>query len=152
MDRAQQKVVVPVDQYAITQQDVVFAADLRGSLALCLSDEVQEAGGLLHMQAGRQGRMRDPELSDNTLSSDLLLLDQCLHELRRSEPRARHWQARLIAHADEQAGGRERLLGIQNFIEAFLDDVQIRLVACTIHEGAARLLLFRPALGEVSCE
>ncbi len=152
MPRAQQKVVVPVDQFAITQQDVVFVASLKGSLALCLSDEVQEAGGLLHMQAGRPGRANDPELTDNTLSSDLLLLDRCLTELKRSEPRARHWQARFVAHADEQAGGRERLLAIQSFVEAFLDDAQIRLVAGTIHDGEPRRLLFRPALGQVSSE
>jgi chemotaxis receptor (MCP) glutamine deamidase CheD len=152
MDRTQQKVVVPVDQFAITQHDVVFVANLKGSLALCLSDEVQDAGGMLHMLGGRPGRVNDPELTDNTLSSDLLLLDRCLADLKRSDPRARHWQARFVAHADEQAGGRERLIGIQSFVEAFLDDAQIRLVASTIHDGAPRQLQFRPALGQLSCE
>jgi chemotaxis receptor (MCP) glutamine deamidase CheD len=152
MDRAQQKIVVPVDQFSISQQDVVFAASLNGSLALCLGDEVHEAGCLLHMQAGRPGHVRNAELTDNTLSSDLLLLDRCMADLRRSEPRARHWQARLVAHADENTGGRERLLGIQSFVEAFLEDAQIRLISSTIHEGQPRLLLFRPALGQVSCE
>jgi chemotaxis receptor (MCP) glutamine deamidase CheD len=141
-----------VDQFAITQQDLLFVAHLKGSLALCISDEVQEAGGMLHMQAGRPGRVNDPELTDNTLSSDLLLLDRCLAELKRSEPRARHWQARFVAHADVQAGGRERLLGIQSFVEAFLDDAGIRLVSCTAHDGEPRLLQFRPALGQLSCE
>jgi chemotaxis receptor (MCP) glutamine deamidase CheD len=152
MEQSRQQILVPVDQYAITQRDVVFAASLKGSMALCLSDELQEAGGLLHMQGGRPGRVNDPELTDNTLSSDLLLLDRCLAELRRSDPRARHWQARLVAHADELAGGRERLIGIQSFVEAFLDDANIRLVASTIHEGEPRMLRFRPALGQLSCE
>jgi chemotaxis receptor (MCP) glutamine deamidase CheD len=151
-DRAQQQVVVPVDQFAITQQDLLFVAHLKGSLALCISDEVQEAGGMLHMQAGRPGRVNDPELTDNTLSSDLLLLDRCLAELRQCEPRARHWQARFVAHADAQAGGRERLLAIQSFVEAFLDDAGIRLVSSTAHDGEPRLLQFRPALGQLSCE
>lgn len=151
-DRAQQQVVVPVDQFAITQQDLLFVAHLKGSLALCFSDEVQEAGGMLHMQAGRPGRVNDPELTDNTLSSDLLLLDRCLADLKRSEPRARHWQARFVAHADEHAGGRERLLAIQSFVEAFLDDAGIRLVSSTAHDGEPRLLQFRPALGQLSCE
>lgn len=152
MHSAQPQIVVPLDQFAITQQDVVFVAHLKGSLALCLSDEVQDAGGLLHMQAGRPGRAYDPELTDNTLSSDLLLLDRCLAELRRSEPRARHWQARFVAHADAQAGGRERLLGIQSFVEAYLEDSGIRLVSSIAHDGPPRLLQFRPGLSQLSCE
>ena len=143
---------MPVDQFEITQQDSVFVARLQGSLALCFGDEVQETGALLHMQAGRPGRVNDPELTDNTLSSDLLLLDRCLAELKRSEPRARHLQARFVAHADAQAGGRERLLGIQSFIEAFLDDAGIRLVSSKAYDGAPHLLRFRPALAQMSCE
>ena len=151
-DRALQEVVVPVDQYSITQQDVVFVARLQGSLALCIGDEVHESGALLHMQAGRPGRVKDPELTDNTLSSDLLLLDRCMVELKRSEPRAKHWQARFVGHSDIEAGGRERLLAIQSFVEAFLDDAGIRLVSSAAHDGAPQLLRFRAALGQLSCD
>ena len=70
----------------------VLWAQLQSSFALCLYDEVQEGGALLHMQIGRPGHVADPELTDNTLSTNLLLLDSCIAELRHSDPRARHWQ------------------------------------------------------------
>jgi chemotaxis receptor (MCP) glutamine deamidase CheD len=151
-ERALQEVAVPVDQFEIARYDVVLAASLRSSFALCLYDEVNEGGALLHMQIGRPGRVVDPELTDNTLSTNLLLLDNCIAELRHSEPRARHWQAKFIAHADERSGGRERMLGIQSFIEAYLEDVGIGLVSASAHTEEPMQLRFRPAMGQLRCE
>lgn len=151
-DRARQEVEVPVDQFEIARLDLLLTAHLRSSFALCLYDEVQEGGALLHMQIGRPGQVVDPELTDNTLSTNLLLLDRCLSDLRQSDPRARHWQAKYVAHADERSGGRERMLGIQSFIEAYLDDVDIRLVSASAHTEAPMRLQFRPAMGQLRCE
>ncbi len=152
MDRAQQDIIVPIDQFAVTRQDRLLCARLSGSFVLCVNDEVHEAGALLHMQAGRPGGVSDPELTDNTLSTDLLMLDRCFADLRQAEPRARHWQARFVAHADPHAGGHERLLGIRAFIEAFLDDAGVRLLSCTAHDGPPQKLIFRPAMGQLRCE
>jgi hypothetical protein len=113
---------------------------------------VQEGGALLHMQIGRPGRVADPELTDNTLSTNLLLLDRCIAELKLSDPRARHWQAKFVAHADEQRGGRELSLGVQSFIEAYLEDVGIGLVSAAVHNDESLRLSFRPAMGQLRCE
>lgn len=152
MEQARQQVLVPVDQFVVTQQDVVLVAELQGSVALCLCDDVQDSGGLLHIQAGLPVHARNPELTDNTLSSDLLLVDRCVAELKRKEPRAKHWQARLIGHASDLTGGMERAMGIQSFIEACLQDAEVRLVSSTVHEGGPRRLLFRPSLAQLNCE
>jgi chemotaxis receptor (MCP) glutamine deamidase CheD len=146
------EVLVPVDQFEVVRNDVVLVAHLRSTFALCVFDDVQEGGALLHMQIGRPGRVNDPDLTDNTLSTDLLLLDRCLADLKRSDPRARHWQARFVAHADERTGGIERAQGIQHFVEAFLADAQIRLSASTMHTDGAQLVRFRPALAQVRSE
>jgi chemotaxis receptor (MCP) glutamine deamidase CheD len=151
-ERGLQEVAVPVDQFEIARSDLVLAASLRSSFALCLYDEVNETGALLHMQIGRPGQVIDPELTDNTLSTNLLLLDRCIAELRHSEPRARHWQARFVAHANERSGGRERMLGIQSFIEAYLDDVGIGLVSAAAHTEEPMQLRFRPAMAQLRCE
>ncbi len=111
LPQSQGPMIVAVDHYAVSREDRMLCARLAGSFAVCISDEVFEAGALLHMQAGRPGRAMDPELTDNTLSMDLLLLDRCLTELRALEPQAKHWQARFFAHADPAAGGEERLAG-----------------------------------------
>lgn len=153
MDHTPPETFVDVDSYVVARQDRVLLAQLRGSFALCLSDEVEEAGALVHVQAGRPGRIsNNPDLTDNTLSTDLLLLDRCLAELREAEPRARHWQARFVAHADPAAGGFDRLSALQAFIEVYLEDTGVQLTSTVTHEGAARLLAFRPALRSLRCE
>lgn len=152
MHSAPTEITVPVDQFEVASKDSLLVARLSGSFALCLCDDVQEAGALLHMQAGRPGRVNDPELTDNTLSTDLLLIDRCLADLKLAEPRARHWQARFVAHVDPNAGGHERLDGIRSFIQAFLDDAGIRLVSAAAHEGPALRLAFRPSLAQLRCE
>jgi chemotaxis receptor (MCP) glutamine deamidase CheD len=104
------------------------------------------------MQIGRPGRIADPELTDNTLSTNLLLLDSCIAELRHSDPRARHWQAKFVAHSDEQRGGRELALGVQSFVEAYLEDVGIGLISAAVHSDEPLRLSFRPAMGQLRCE
>lgn len=153
MDHKPFEVSVPVDSFLIAQRDQVLCARLSGSFALCISDEVQDAGALVHVQAGRPGRTGDnPDLTDNTLSTDLLLLDRCLAELRVAEPRARHWQAKFIAHADPAAGGTERLSVLQAFVEVYLEDTGVQLTATITHDGPVRQLAFRPALRSMRCE
>jgi hypothetical protein len=144
--------VVPVDHYLVVSDDRLLCARLAGSFAICLSDEVFDAGALLHMQAGRPGKSSDAELTDNTLSMDLLLLDRCMAELRAVAPQARHWRAQFIAHSDPQAGGAERLLALRAFFEAALEDAGITLTEGGVHENGAQLLSFRPALRQLRCE
>ncbi len=145
-------VIVPVDHYQVVREDRLLCARLAGSFAVCISDEVFEAGALLHMQAGRPDQATDAELTDNTLSMDLLLLDHCLAELRAIEPQARHWQARFFAHADPDAGGEERLAGLRAFFEAALEDAGIQLGGGNVHAGTPQWLSFRPALRQMRCE
>ncbi|MDQ2640177.1 MAG: hypothetical protein M3Y79_06325 [Pseudomonadota bacterium] len=153
MDHTPTEVTVPVDTFFLAQQDLVLCAQLHGSFALCISDELEDAGALIHVQAGRPGRVgTNPDLTDNTLSTDLLLLDRCLQELREAEPRARHWQARFIAHADPAAGGYERLSALQAFVEVYLEDTGVRLTSAAVHDGPVRTLAFRPSLRQLRCE
>ncbi len=153
MDHAPPEVNVPVDTFHVARRDTVLCARLRGSFALCISDEVQDTGALVHVQAGRPGRVgNNPDLTDNTLSTDLLLLDRCLTELKLAEPRAKHWQARFIAHADPAAGGFERLSALQAFVEVYLEDTGVKLASTLTHDGPARQLAFRPAMRSLRCE
>lgn len=150
--RMQTPVIVPVDHYTVVGDDRLLCARLAGSFAVCITDDVFEAGALLHMQAGRPGKATDAELTDNTLSMDLLLLDKCIAQLRALQPQARHWQARFIAHADPNAGGEERLLGLRAFFEAALEDAGIAMAGGSTYEGAPQMLSFRPALRQLRCE
>ena len=63
----------------------------------------------------RRAACRIPNLTDTTLSTDLLLLDRCFIELRKSEPRAQHWQAKVVGQVQDLPGARERFDGVAEF-------------------------------------
>ena len=115
----------------------------RGSnprFALCLYDAVLESGALIHLRVAPPGRVQDPNLTDTTLSTDLLLLDRCFVELRKSEPRAQHWQAKVVGQVQDLPGARERFDGVQSFLSAFLADANVKLVSCDTHVDHVQLL------------
>lgn len=146
------EVRVEPDHFDVVTNDVVFVAQLESTFALCLYDAVLESGALVHLRVGPPGRVQDPELTDTTLSTDLLLLDRCFAELRKSEPRAQHWQAKVVGQVQDSPGARERFDGVQSFLSAFLADTNVKLVSCEVHVEHAQVLRFRPAMGHVSSE
>ena len=143
------EVQVPADDYRATSEDVVLSALLHSSLVVCLYDEVEDDGALLHLRLAAPGQSCDPNLTDNTLSSDLALLDRALRELAVASPRAQHWQAKLVAQTEDQASARVRCEGLRSFIGAFLQDAGIKLVSSAVHVAATVNVRFRPAMGEV---
>jgi chemotaxis receptor (MCP) glutamine deamidase CheD len=143
---------VEPDHFDVVTNDVVLVAELNSTFALCLYDAVLESGALVHLRVGPPGRVQDPELTDTSLSTDLLLLDRCFAELRKSEPRAQHWQAKVVGQVQDSPGARERFDGVQSFLSAFLNDTNVKLVSCDTHVDRVQLLRFRPAMGHVRSE
>jgi chemotaxis receptor (MCP) glutamine deamidase CheD len=143
---------VEPDHFDVVTKDVVLVAQLDSTFALCLYDAVLESGALVHLRVGPPGRVQDPELTDTTLSTDLLLLDRCFAELRKSEPRAQHWQAKVVGQVQDTPGARERFDGVQSFLSAFLNDTNVKLISCDTHVEHVQLLRFRPAMGHVRSE
>ena len=143
---------VDPDHFDVVNRDVVLVAELDSTFALCLYDAVLESGALVHLRVGPPGRVQDPELTDTTLSTDLLLLDRCFVELRKSEPRAQHWQAKVVGQVQDLPGARQRFDGVQSFLSAFLNDTNVKLISCDTHVDHVQLLKFRPAMGHVRSE
>src|SRR6186713_1132543 len=143
---------VEPDHFDVVSRDVVLVAELNSTFALCLYDAVLESGALVHLRVAPPGRVQDPNLTDTTLSTDLLLLDRCFIELRKSEPRAQHWQAKVVGQVQDLPGARERFDGIQRFLSAFLSDANVTLVSCDTHVDHVQLLKSRPAIGLVRSE
>jgi chemotaxis receptor (MCP) glutamine deamidase CheD len=143
---------VEPDHFDVVTRDVVLVAELESTFALCLYDAVLESGALVHLRVGPPGRVQDPELTDTSLSTDLLLLDRCFVELRKVEPRAQHWQAKVVGQVQNSPGARERFDGVRSFLSAFLNDAKVKLVSCDTHVEHVQLLRFRPAMGHVRSE
>ena len=149
MDQPDSQLQVAPDDYRTATGDVVLSARLHSSLVVCLYDEVEEDGALLHLRLAAPGQSRNPDLTDNTLSSDLALLDRALRELAATSPRAQHWQAKLVAQTEDQASARMRCEGLQSYVAAFLLDAGIKVVSSVAHVETAVSVRFRPAMGQV---
>jgi len=149
MNEPEREWQVAADDCRIVTEDIVLSARLSSSLVVCLYDAVEESGALLHLRLAAPGQSRNPDLTDNTLSSDLALLDQALRELQAAAPRAQHWQAKLVAQSEDRPSSRMRCEGLQAFISAFLVDAGIKLVSATVHVEPQVTVRFRPTMGQL---
>ena len=143
---------MPIDGFEVTRRDVVLMAELRSTFVVCLYDAVESGGALLHLRVGPAGRVQEPEITDTTLTTDLMLLDRCLSELRQCEPRAKHRQAKVVGQVEDTTGARQRFEAVETFMAAYLADAEVHLVSCHAHFDCGRLLRFRPAMGHVRSE
>jgi len=141
-------IIVEPDHFRASSDNSLLTAQLSATFVVCFYDAVHEAGAMVHLRSGAPGRAHDAELTDTTLSSDLLLIDRCLEELRAATPRAQHWQARLLAQVDSAPAARARFDGMRDLMSAFLNDAGVTLVSCEILDGAGAQVRFDPAMGK----
>jgi chemotaxis receptor (MCP) glutamine deamidase CheD len=140
---------VAADNFAVVKDDVTLVAYLSGAFALCVYDAVEESGALAHLRILPPGRTNDPDLTDTTLSTDLLLLDRCVSDLRALEPRAQYLQAKLVAHVPDSSVAQARFAAMHAFLEAFLRDANVKLISADQHATSALVVRFRPAMGNL---
>jgi chemotaxis receptor (MCP) glutamine deamidase CheD len=118
------ELAVAPDTYQVSPEPLLMVAELRGALALCLHDEGRGVGGLLHLRfKSEDGRPSD--VTDNTLSSVLVVLDRFKRAVIGSGPRRDDIQARIIAHALPPADESEPRASLVDLIKADLADGKI---------------------------
>jgi hypothetical protein len=93
------EVLVEADEFRISREPVLLVANLRASLAINLYDDNQGVGGLLHLRYVATLNDRPLELTDNTLSSAVLLIDRFCKEMKTAGSRAQWWRVRILAHS-----------------------------------------------------
>jgi chemotaxis receptor (MCP) glutamine deamidase CheD len=94
-----QELIVGPDAYSISRDPVLLVAHLRASMAISLYDDTQGVGGLLHLRYVATLNDRPLELTDNTLSSSVLLIDRFCKEMKKAGSRAQWWRVRILAHS-----------------------------------------------------
>jgi chemotaxis receptor (MCP) glutamine deamidase CheD len=143
---------VGADDFAVVDEDVTLTASLHGSFAICIYDALEESGALIHLRSGDHAAARESELTDNTLLSNLALLERTLRTLQATSPRAQHWQAKLVAHIEDSPVARERFRGLQEFISSYLSDARVKLLSARIGLRPQLHVRFRPAMGQVQTD
>ncbi len=144
----QSQVVVAPDTYQVSPERVLMIADLHGALALCLHDEARSVGGLLHLRfMGGTGRPSD--ITDNTLSSVLVVLDRFKRAVIGSAARRDEIQARILAHALPPTDVDEPSASLVDLIRADLADLKIVCGTQITRRLDAVRVCFQPFEGRV---
>jgi len=142
------EVLVAPDTYQVSPEPVLMIADLHGSLALCLHDEGRGVGGLLHLRfVGGTGRPSD--VTDNTLSSVLVVLDRFKRGVVGNASRRDDIQARILAHALPPTDAFEPSATLVDLIRADLADSKIGCGTQMTRRNESVRVCFQPFEGRV---
>jgi hypothetical protein len=142
------EISVAPDTYHVSPEPMLMIADLHGALALCLHDEGRGVGGLLHLRfMGGTGRPSD--VTDNTLSSVLVVLDQFKRAVLGNSTRRDEVQARILAHALPPTDAGEPSASLVDLIQADLADGKIACGSQTTRRTEPVRVCFQPFEGRV---
>jgi chemotaxis receptor (MCP) glutamine deamidase CheD len=142
------EVLVAPDTYQVSPEPVLLIAELHGALALCLHDEGRGVGGLLHLRfVGGTGRPSD--VTDNTLSSVLVVLDRFKRGVIGNSTRRDGIQARILAHALPPTEAGEPSASLVDLIRADLADGKIKCGTQMTRRAESVRVCFQPFEGRV---
>jgi chemotaxis receptor (MCP) glutamine deamidase CheD len=140
------EVRVGSDQFEVVTQDLILRARLDCAIAVCVFDTVDEAGALLHLRCvARAGT--NPDATDTTLATELLLLDRCVETLRGAAPQARALKAHIVVHMPAQHPARQACESMLTLVGHFMHDIGAELGPVDLASGAPREVVFRPCMG-----
>ena len=142
------EVLVAPDSYQVSPEPVLLIAELQGALALCLHDEARGVGGLLHLRfVGGSGQPSD--VTDNTLSSVLVVLDRFKRAVIGATARRDDIQARILAHALPPTDAQEPSATLVDLLRADLADGKIACGAQLTRRAEPVRVCFQPFEGRV---
>jgi chemotaxis receptor (MCP) glutamine deamidase CheD len=143
-----QQVSVAPDTYQVSPESVLLVADLQGALALCLHDESRRIGGLLHLTF-KGGSGRPSDLTDNSLSAVLVVLDRFKRAVFGHSARPARMQARIIAHALPPTAVTEPSASLVDLIKADLADSRVACGTQTVRRLEQLRVYFQPFEGRM---
>ena len=123
-------------------------ADLHGALALCLHDESRGVGGLLHLRFVESTGLPS-DVTDNTLSSVLVVLDRFKRAVVGNSTRSDNIQARILAHALPPTDAHEPSATLVDLLRADLADGKIRCGTQITRRANSVRVCFQPFEGRV---
>jgi chemotaxis receptor (MCP) glutamine deamidase CheD len=146
MTAPMREMLVGSDQFEVVTEDVLLRAQLTCAMAVCVFDTVDEAGALLHLRCvARQGS--NPDATDTTLATELLLLDRCVETLRTAAPQARALKAHIVVHLPAQSTARAACESMLTLVGHFMHDIGAELAPVDLDTGNPREVVFRPCMG-----
>jgi chemotaxis receptor (MCP) glutamine deamidase CheD len=114
---------VKPDEFRVSRDSVLLSSHLMSAMAVCLYDDTQGVGGMLHLRYVATEDDKPLELTDNTLSSDLLLLDRFCKELRSLGARKHSWKIRILGHTTKEVDAAAAT--VFDLVQAYFSDSRL---------------------------
>lgn len=117
--------LIQLEDYRVSDTAAVLMALLSSSLAICMHDDTRGASGLLHLRYSTTHNGRPIELTDNVLSSNLLMLDRFCKEMRGLGARKTSWRVRLVGHIPSNVGMEAPAASVMDLLRAYFADTRL---------------------------
>jgi len=140
---------VQVDAFRIARETLPLVCELSAAIAVCIHDDTQGVGGILHLRLSPGGQAKPADLTDNTLSSDLLLLDRFCKELRAEGARKQSWRVYLVGHIPNVQGMDLPAATLFDLLRAYFADGRLPVEAKEVREFSAIIVQLDPREGNV---
>ena len=140
---------IQVDAYRITREATPLSCELDAAIAVCVHDDTQGVGGLLHLRFVPHTNSKSADLTDNTLSSDLLLLDRFCKDLRAEGARKQSWRVRLIGHIPTAEGMDTPAATLFDLLKAYFADSRLPVECKEVRRAGLLLVQFDAREGNV---
>jgi hypothetical protein len=121
------ELVVEADAFRVARETALLVCEIRAALAVCVYDDTQGVGGLLHLRYVATNNDKPLDLTDNTLSSNLLLMDRFCKELRSAGARKQSWRVSIIAHTPQLPGIEGPAATVLDLVKAYFSDGRLPL-------------------------
>ena len=125
MSAARSEQLVQPDAYLVSREESLLVAELRAALAVCVYDDTQPVAGLLHLRYVATENGQPLDLTDNTLSSDLLLMDRFCKELRAAGGRKQSWRVNIYGHTPETPAMAGPAATVIDLAKAYFSDARL---------------------------
>lgn len=125
MQQPPPEISVQPDSFHVTREPVLLVCELRAALAVCVHDDTQGVGGLLHLHYVATDDNRPIDLTDNTLSSSLLLMDRFCKELRSAGARKQSWRVSIFGHTPQTPGIEGPAATVIDLSRAYFADARL---------------------------
>jgi chemotaxis receptor (MCP) glutamine deamidase CheD len=140
---------IEVDGYRIARAASELQCELHAAVAVCVHDDTQGVGGLLHLRFVPHSAAKPLDLTDNTLSSDLLLLDRFCKDLRAEGARKQSWRVRLIGHIPTTNGMETPAATLLDLLRAYFADSRLPVECKELRRQGAVTVYLDPREGNV---
>jgi chemotaxis receptor (MCP) glutamine deamidase CheD len=138
---------IEADAFSIAREATPLCCELNAAVAVCVHDDTQGVGGLLHLRFSPHGHAKPADLTDNTLSSDLLLLDRFCKELRSEGARKQSWRVQLIGHIPVTEGMDTPAATLLDLLRAYFADSRLPVECKELRRTGSVIVNFDPREG-----